>query len=282
VGEFSAQWLSLREPVDHAARSDRIREEMLADLRKRHGDSLANLRVLDLGCGSGSNLRALAPWLGDNQHWTLVDYDEDLLAAAQAVLRDWAHEVVQTDAQTSVLRHADAQITVTCQRADLVSELPELLAQPVDLVSAAALFDLVSASWVDRFIAHLAAPLYAVLSFDGHMRWLPEHPMDATVTAAFSRHQQQDKGFGQALGPESSHYLAQALLEHGFNVQTDKSPWCVESLPSAFHDMLIQGIANAGVELGALSREEMTQWLGSRAVAQECIIGHDDLYATKN
>lgn len=282
MGEFSAQWLSLREPVDHAARSDRIREEMLADLRKRHGDSLANLRVLDLGCGSGSNLRALAPWLGDNQHWTLVDYDEDLLAAAQAVLRDWAHEVVQTDAQTSVLRHADAQITVTCQRADLVSELPELLAQPVDLVSAAALFDLVSASWVDRFIAHLAAPLYAVLSFDGHMRWLPEHPMDATVTDAFSRHQQQDKGFGQALGPESSRYLAQALLEHGFNVQTDKSPWCVESLPSAFHDMLIQGIANAGVELGALSREEMTQWLGSRAVAQECIIGHDDLYATKN
>jgi len=282
VGEFSAQWLSLREPVDHAARSDRIREVMLADLHKRHGDSLGGLRVLDLGCGSGSNLRALAPWLGDNQHWTLVDYDQDLLNAAQLVLRDWAHEVVQAHGQTLVLRHGDAQITVTCRRADLVSELPELLAQPVDLVSAAALFDLVSAPWVDRFVAHLAAPLYAVLSFDGHMRWLPEHPMDATVTDAFSRHQQQDKGFGKALGPDASSYLAQALLDRGFNVQTDKSPWRVESLPSAFHDMLIQGIANAGVELGALSSEEMAQWLGSRQVAQQCIIGHDDLYATKN
>jgi len=281
VGEFSAQWLSLREPVDHAARSERVRDVMLADVRKRHGDSLADLRVLDLGCGSGSNLRALAPWLGDNQHWTLVDYDQDLLQAAQAVLRDWAHEVVQTDAQTMVLRHGDAQITVTCRKADLVSELPELLAQPVDLVTAAALFDLVSAPWVDRFVAHLAAPLYAVLSFDGHMSWLPEDPMDAAVTDAFSRHQQQDKGFGQALGPQSSSYLAQALLYQGFEIETDKSPWHVASLPSAFHDMLLQGIANAGLELEAFSAAAMEQWLGSRAVAQRCIIGHDDLYATK-
>ena len=33
------------------------------------------IRVVDLGCGTGSNLRATAPLLGAEQHWTLVDYD---------------------------------------------------------------------------------------------------------------------------------------------------------------------------------------------------------------
>ena len=33
------------------------------------------ITVVDLGCGTGSNLRATAPLLGPEQHWTLVDYE---------------------------------------------------------------------------------------------------------------------------------------------------------------------------------------------------------------
>lgn len=281
MGEFSAQWLGLREPVDHAARSASVLEAALNDLTQHHGTCLSGLRILDLGCGSGSNLRALAPYLGDHQHWLLVDYDDDLLDAASTALQAWAQAVKRSDKQGLVLEHAGHTISVTFQRADLVAQREALLARPVDLVTASALFDLVSADWVDAFVAQLKAPLYAVLSFDGEMTWWPEHPDDKRITAAFARHQQQEKGFGSALGPHAGAYLAQALSRVGWRVVSNKSPWQVADLPSAFHDMLIEGIASAVRELGEIPPEVIQAWLVDRRVAQRCVIGHDDLYASK-
>lgn len=281
LGEFSAKWLELREPVDHAARSQAVLQTLVRDMSQHHGGQLNGLQVLDLGCGSGSNLRALAPHLGDDQHWVLVDYDDALLAAAREALQTWAHGVLQDGTDGIVLSHSGLTISVRFWRADLSTDLPALLGQPTDLVTASALFDLVSAAWVDRFVAQLAAPLYAVLSFDGQMLWWPEHPSDELVTTAFSRHQQQDKGFGNALGPHSGHYLAEALDAQGFQVVTDKSPWHIETLPSAFHDMLIEGIATAAGDMQAASPEALAHWLETRRVAQRCIIGHDDLYAAR-
>lgn len=281
MGEFSAQWLSLREPVDHAARSEPVRQALLTDLAKRHGSSLTGLRVLDMGCGSGSNLRALAPALGDQQHWVLVDYDDALLAAARQALLGWAERVIRADDTGVVLQHTGLTVSVTFERADLVAAMAPVLARPVDLITASALFDLVSEPWVDRLVAQLNAPLYAVLSFDGEMTWRPAHPDDQRVSRAFARHQQQDKGFGPALGPRSGLYLAQALTQAGYRVVSDKSPWLIDTLPSPFHDMLVQGIASAAADTGDVCAAAVDDWLQSRRVAQCCVIGHDDLYAFK-
>lgn len=281
LGEFSAQWLSLREPVDHAARSASVRDAMLGDLRKRHGDKLDGLRVMDLGCGSGSNLRAIAPLLGDQQHWTLVDYDGALLAAARTALAQWADRVVSEQADSMCMTCKGAEITVSFRVADLSSELDVLLGLPSDLVSASALFDLVSAQWVDRFCEALRAPLYALLSFDGQMQWEPHDEFDQAVTETFCAHQTTDKGFGAALGPTSGSYLCDALKRHGFAVTVDKSPWEIDDLPSAFHDMLIDGIAEAVTETGRLKQADINAWFASRRHAHRCVIGHDDLYAAK-
>ena len=79
MGDFPASWLALREPADHAARSTtlvgRIAETLPAD---------GVIRVLDLGSGTGSNLRYVAPRLRQSQEWLLVDRDHDLLAIAHA------------------------------------------------------------------------------------------------------------------------------------------------------------------------------------------------------
>src|SRR5689334_14542898 len=82
---FDLAWLDLREPVDHRSRSEDLGREL-----KRHLGHRAFISVLDMGCGTGSNLRATAPLLGPEQHWTLVDKDERLLEAAVARLCTWA------------------------------------------------------------------------------------------------------------------------------------------------------------------------------------------------
>ena len=281
MGEFSAQWLSLREPVDHAARSARVRDAMLADIGKRHGKALEGLRVLDIGCGSGSSLRALSPFLGDRQLWTLVDYDQALLGAAREALKDWADAVVAEQADSLQMVRGDARIDVSFVVADLSAELEPVLSTPADLVTASALFDLVSSDWMDRFSDLLSAPLYAVLSFDGLMRWEPAQPNDELVCAAFNAHQATDKGFGVALGPRSGQYLAEALSSRGFDVTIDKSPWEINELPSPFHDMLVDGIAQAVGQTARIDRDALGVWLAAARVAQCCVVGHDDIYAAK-
>src|SRR5438874_8082377 len=68
VGDFSAGWLALREAADHAARSDRLARAAAGAIRGR-----TPVRIVDLGCGTGSNLRYLAPRLPPPQRWLLVD-----------------------------------------------------------------------------------------------------------------------------------------------------------------------------------------------------------------
>ena len=70
----SSQWLRLREPADAAARSTDLARMAVALL-----DGAAPTVVHDLGCGSGSMGRWLAPLLEGPQHWVLHDRDADLL-----------------------------------------------------------------------------------------------------------------------------------------------------------------------------------------------------------
>ena len=87
---FSAQWLALREPADHRARDRTLQNKVCEQLANVARTEQRAVRLIDLGCGSGSNLRALATSLPEQQHWTLVDYDPLLLAAARAALIAWA------------------------------------------------------------------------------------------------------------------------------------------------------------------------------------------------
>ena len=82
---FDPAWLSLREPVDHRSRNAALLEAVAARFAGR--DAIA---VVDLGCGTGSNLRALAASLPRRQSWRLVDRDPALLGAARERLAAWA------------------------------------------------------------------------------------------------------------------------------------------------------------------------------------------------
>ena len=81
---FSADWLALREPADRRARNSGLLAALVARLAGRR-----EVAVIDLGCGTGSNLRACAPQLPARQEWRLVDLDPALLAAARERLDGW-------------------------------------------------------------------------------------------------------------------------------------------------------------------------------------------------
>ena len=65
---FSAEWLALREPIDHAARND----EIISALNVLF-EGKKTIRLTDIGSGTGSTIRALTPTLKPTIAWHLVD-----------------------------------------------------------------------------------------------------------------------------------------------------------------------------------------------------------------
>jgi len=75
-GSVTPGWLALREPADHAARS----RDLAARIRGLVPDG--PLVIHDLGSGTGSMARWLAPQLPGPQTWVLHDRDAALLDVA--------------------------------------------------------------------------------------------------------------------------------------------------------------------------------------------------------
>ena len=187
---FSADWLALRELADHRSRNVKLSHALA-----KYFEGWRPVTVIDMGCGTGSNLRATAPLLGPEQIWTLVDYDPLLLDAARERLQAWADGAAEKDGALVLFKGAK-RITVSFRRADLSKELDDVLAPGANLVTASALFDLVSEDFLAKLITAVTArkaAFYTVLTYDGDQRWTPEHEIDAAMLQAFHAHQGTDK-----------------------------------------------------------------------------------------
>jgi Methyltransferase domain len=258
---FSAQWLALREPYDHAARNPAV----LDAVRKTFAGAPA-VRVADLGCGTGSTMRAVAPLLPARQDWRLVDSDAALLEAA--------HDA------------APATCEVTTAHIDLAADLGRALDQDTDLVTMSALLDLVSVDWLDRLVAILSItgrPLYAALSYDGRVDLTPASRHDRTVIAAVNRHQLTDKGFGPALGPGAAATAPERLRRCGFTIERGNSDWLFGAADRAIQLEMLAGWAGAAAEMG-VAPGVLDDWLAERrahveAARSQMRVGHLDFFA---
>lgn len=273
---FSPEWLRLREGADRRARNPLLRQRVAAMLSQRE-----QVDVIDLGCGAGSSLRAMAPHLPARQRWLMIDHDPALLEAARQALAAWADEA-QGFGGALRLSKCGASIEVSFAQRDLARKIESILDAPADLVTASALFDLVSRSWIARMAASLAArrtPLYAALTHNGADSWTPPHPSDDAVRSAFRQHQVRDKGFGPAAGPHAARALADALARAGYRVTTADSAWTIDENEPALMREIATGVAQAAAETGLVAKPELDAWLRARVAASACRIGHTDALA---
>jgi trans-aconitate methyltransferase len=293
MGEFSADWLALREPVDHRSRNRTLQNQVIDFLNQTTPVVHGLMHITDLGSGTGSNLRALAPHFGAMQCWTLVDYDASLLHSARTTLLTWADSVLDStmpnsmrsggiftdSAQPLVITKNMRTIAVQFRCADLLADYRSILNEPADLITAAAFFDLVAEPWLAEFCAALSKPLYTVLTYDGKETWGPPNVLDADVLRAFHAHQSTDKGFGAALGPRGAERLQSLLQGKGFTTACAPSPWVMDSHDHRLIEQLAIGTARAVREMGTLENAAVNQWEQGRRHASQCEIGHTDLFA---
>lgn len=267
---FSADWLALRADADTRARSARITARTAAWALARTHVTGRPLSIVDLGCGTGSNLRFLAPRLPVAQHWVLADHDPDLLAHACRAAADcrWvrAFDAVELDLAAAPL-------------ARLVAD--------ADLVTASALFDLVAPGWAADLLATLARPgraLLAVLTYDGRMTLAPADPFDAHVRCLVNTHQCTDKGFGAALGPRAADWLWQKARSQGAHGLTARSDWRLADSDDALQQALLAGWAEAACAIAPDTADAIAAWQARRLETLRrqglaTVVGHRDLFA---
>ncbi|WP_404795671.1 hypothetical protein [Streptomyces tendae] len=264
---YAPEWLRLREPADAAARA----RDLLDPLRIR----LANLPgradglvVHDVGCGTGSMGRWLAPLLDGAQHWVLHDRDPYLLHFA-------AVAAPRTAADGS-------RVTVETRRGDLARLTPDALTGAA-LVTASALLDVLTTEEVGTLAAACAAagcPALLTLSVAGRVDLTPAHPLDAEITEAFNAHQRRTG----MLGPDAVDAAAEAFAGHGATVRAHPSPWRLGPDEAELTAQWLRGWVGAAVEQRPELRERADRYLAERLAAcaageLRVVVHHTDLLA---
>lgn len=273
---FAGDWLAIREPADQAARSRELAREAAVWL-----DDRSMLRVIDLGAGSGSNPRWLAPLLPQEQQWTLLDHDAELLEAVE-----------------SSPRPVDANgrpIGLETRRIDL-TVVPDDVFAGADLVTASALFDLVSRDWLEDLAGRLAslnaAALFA-LTVDGRRRFVDPNgrpvgnEFDRRMERLFNHHQRRAKGLGDAMGPAAASELPALLEAAGLRVRVDTADWRLaagqaEAVPLGL--ALLSDWTSAAIEQSRDEAVRIRAWHRRRRAELEVgkiglLVGHVDVLA---
>ncbi len=260
MSERLSEWLARREAADAAARSEDLLAAVLEAL-----PSSRPLRVLDLGTGTGSNVRYLSARLPRPQEWLVVDRDPELL-----------EELAQR-----------VDVPVRTHASDLGILADDLFARR-HLVTASALLDLVSEPWLaslaERCRRAGAVALFA-LTYNGESHCTPAEPEDDWIRELLNRHQRQnDKGFGRAAGPDATEAAQRAFRSNGYIVRCARSDWALESRDAALQRPLVTGWAEAASELEPGRRATIDGWLARRlrlidAGASRICVGHEDLAA---
>ena len=232
-GTFDLEWLRLREPVDHRSRAAALLRPLQTEWCARRWS-----RILDLGSGTGSNLRYLAPKLSGSQAWTLLDHDPDLLDRVDIV---------------------EPISSVDRVRGDLADQGVAAVGQ-AQLVTGSALLDLVSEDWLGRLVeacrSASCGALFA-LTYSGEIEWFasdrpggPEiDPDDTSVRLAVNTHQRGDKGLGSALGPMAASVAESFFKAAGYRTWLLPSPWRLGPEDSELARALVDGWERAALEV---------------------------------
>lgn len=231
----SVRYLQSKQPVDDRA----INRHVLGALQRFVQSRPATPRVLELGAGVGTMVSRLADWnvLG-RAEYTLVDRDGDSLAAARRHLESWG-TVTQSSVDAIAVEKGESRLDVEFVRSDLFEFLDAASrGNRYDLVFANAVLDLTDLDPTLPRIWQALGPgagYWFTINFDGESIFLPELPLDASVTSLYHATMTADAAGTRAGHPETGRRLLLALPRSGASLlAAGSSDWVVFPIRGAY------------------------------------------------
>ena len=303
---FTPDWLAARDRYDVAALDRETIALLEAWARRQAADR--PLRVVDLGCGTGTGLRRALGWLaGRSVEAYGVDADRRLLArlseahAGSGPMAGQGGDAAVVEQRSGPVAGARArQVSVTPVLADVLAPLDRAggpLDGTVDLVVAHAVADLLP---LDHFAERVAALLrpggcaHIALTYDGDMAFCPsdDPDLDSRVLDAYHRHMDRARADRPTYGGSmAGRRLAGALTGAGLRVlRAAPSTWDVRAADGpvgrAVLDGLIGFVIGSVSGLGDLAAGQLERWEHARRTALAAgelrtRVRHVDVLATR-
>ncbi|MFK4834909.1 SAM-dependent methyltransferase [Microbacterium sp. ZW T2_14] len=285
ISTATADWLALRAPADDAARSPELAHELGRMLAAAPGPVLLH----DLGAGTGSMTRWLAPRLPGPQQWVLRDGDADIVEHLDLS--------AVADAEGRLI---DAQVVVE----DLAA-LPSDAFHDAAAVTASALLDVITRAEAAHVVAacvEAGTPALFSLTVTGGVRVRaaglhstglrsparhpsgPDETIERAVAAAFNDHQRRDADGRRMLGPDAVAVTAALFAEAGWHVRRAATPWRLRRGDRSLVAAWLEGWVDAAVEQRPELTEEAEAYRGRRRAQAEAAglrvtVSHEDLLA---
>ncbi|MDR7183231.1 hypothetical protein J2X85_000254 [Microbacterium trichothecenolyticum] len=272
ISTATAGWLALRAPADDDARSVDLAHDLARLIVP--GSESAPVVLHDLGAGTGSMTRWLAPRLPGPQRWVLRDGDADIVEHLD--LRTVVDEAGRPIAADVVVEH--------------LASLPIDAFHGAAAVTASALLDVLTAAEAAHVVSACVAartPALFSLSVTGSARLRPaERPdeVERAIESAFNDHQRRDASGRRMLGPDAVAVVAGLFADAGWNVRTAVTPWRLAHRDTALIGDWLDGWIGAAVE----QRPDLASDAGAyreRRLAQAAVgrlratVSHQDLLA---
>jgi hypothetical protein len=218
--------------------------------------------IHDLGCGTGSMVRWLAPRLPGPQRWVGHDRDADLLEVAAA----------------------HAPVSFEPRRSDITRLAPGDL-DGATVITASALLDMLTEDELARVLAACVAAGCAsllTLSVVGRVELVPADPLDRRVAAAFDAHQRRVTERGRLLGPDAVAAATKELGRLGAQVLVRPSPWRLGAseadLAAAWFTGWVGAACEQEAELTAATEDYARRRLAQAAAGRlGVVVDHADL-----
>ncbi|MBW9121426.1 SAM-dependent methyltransferase [Microbacterium trichothecenolyticum] len=272
ISTTTADWLALRAPADDDARSGDLARELARLLAP--GSTSAPLVLHDLGAGTGSMTRWLAPRLPGPQRWVLRDGDAD------------------------IVEHLDLCTVVDAAGSPVVADIvvEHLASLPIDAfdgaaaVTASALLDVITEAEAAHVVAACVAagtPVLFSLSVTGAVRLRPAErhgALERAIESAFNEHQRREASGRRMLGPAAVAVVQAAFADAGWNVRTAATPWRLARHDTALMGEWLDGWIGAAVEqqpeLGPDAAGYRERRLAEAAAGRlRVTVSHEDLLA---
>jgi SAM-dependent methyltransferase len=246
------RYLAAKKTVDDRA----LNRAVLAELRARLPERA--LRILEIGAGLGTMVARLLEWqvVGAGEY-TLLDVDPRLLRDSRAWLFAWAAErgVPAEPLPDGLLL---GELRVRLVEAELGDHLETGDAQPVDLLIANAVLDLVDVPAVLPGLFRLLVPggaYWFTVNFDGESIFEPGHPDDDAVLGDYHRSMDERVRYGRPAGESRTgrHLFTHLRAAGAPPLASGSSDWVVHAGPdgrypddeAAFLDCILQTVQDA-------------------------------------
>ena len=264
--DFQVEWLEERFSFDTKARNKIIEQACITHFKDKE-----RLNILDIGAGTGSNFQHLWNRFPQHQNWIFVELNPELAQVAKekciqlakkqgfSIAEENKRLVFQKEKQYRSIQILNQSFLELHQFLDL---------DKVDLITAGAVFDLLSSTMLDQFLNQLLEhqiALLATINYTG-MHFQHSSTTDQQFIQLYEAHMCRQQDFGRAIGPKFPEYLKAFSNAKSIPLLMGSSHWIIGPTDHKMHRFLLDYMEKGIGETLTDTKQKLSfqNWLTSK------------------